>query len=291
MVHKEGRIRKIDSGFEVRVFGLDEKAAKRPRVNCLNQSEDPKDREYSIVFPSKKIYPPGQYNTAIREVLEGKNVLRLGFNGYSTIDEDRSKRWGVTTEAYESACMKLAYDVIRYLQSEFPGIDIRLVNGTSDIGVDRATNKVASKLNLPILGFSCPDFMIYALDDDKPVYVAKNREEYSDLFVRSLDVLVAANGAEMAFKHDMKASLEYFKHFIPVDVVSSISTTGGATAFGPDGKVENAVAAYAHLVHIMSQPFGGLASNSFDSIVDHVEAICKNVCRQKLEPQFAFPLK
>lgn len=280
-----GKIRKVKGGFEVTVRAPEE-PEKLEGVVCKNPRAPISQREYIKVFRNKRIYLPDQYDRAIREVLQGKNVLRLGFNGYSTIREDRAKRWGVTIDRYDAACAKLAFDVIQYLQGEFPGVDIRLVNGASDMGIDRSTNRVASELNIPILGFSCPNYMVHVKDDDAPVHVARDKDTYSDKFVESLDVLIAANGAETAYKHDMRAVLTYFKHFIPVDVVSAISTTGGVPALGPDGKVENAVKAYGYLVHIMGQ---GMVAKGFDRIADFTKRECRDVCRQQLEPSFAFP--
>lgn len=287
----EGKIRRTKEGFEVILRGLDKEQASLPGVVCLEPRAPFEERTYKKEFKKKRIFLPWQYHKSTKEILEGRNVLRLGFNGYSKIDNERAKRWGVTLESYEAACSKLAYDVIKYLQKEFPGINIRLVNGASDMGIDRATNRVAQELNLPILGFSCPRYMIWVKDDEMPVYVARGKNIYSNRFVESLDVLVAANGAETAYKHDMAAALTYFKQFIPVDVISAISSTGGVPAFGPNGQVENAVKAYDNLVHMMNQQIGsGAEEGSFDGIIKHVNGVCKKVCRQKLEPDFAFPI-
>lgn len=281
----EGSVRKITGGFEVRAKGLSD-VALPSGVVCQNPRAPVSERVYVKTFHNKRIFLPEQYDAAVREVLEGRNVIRLGFNGYSTIGEERARRWGVTLEAYEGACAKLAFDTIKYLQGEFPGVNIRLVNGASDMGIDRSTNNIAAELNIPILGFSCPSYMLHVQDDDTAVYVGQDKRTYSDRFVESLDILVAANGAETAYRHDMEAALIHFKHFVPVDVVSAISSTGGVPAFGQDGRVENAVKAYAHLVHMMGQ---GAAAGGFDGIAEFVKGVCKDVCRQKLEPTFAFP--
>lgn len=262
-----------------------------PGVRCLDPEAEEEKRIYEKVFIKKKVYLPGEYDQAVSEQLKGKDIVVLGMNGYSGLSDELCAAWGVKPGGYEAACAAILRSTTKLLQAKFPGVDIRFAHGASDLGVDRAIIEVANGLNRPQLGHSCPHFMFYVEDDDIPVYVAKDQAAYSLAFISSLDILIAANGRIQSFEHDIDAAFKKLKHVIPVNVLRSISTNGGPPAVGPDGKINDAVAAFEQHVHLVSQHFGSLnynSANMFPSLVEHVNVVVEHIGRQILSPDRAF---
>ncbi|MDD5649790.1 MAG: hypothetical protein PHF86_05120 [Candidatus Nanoarchaeia archaeon] len=236
-----------------------------------------------------KIYMPDEYTRAYNEVLSGEDVIVLGMNGFSTITPERCSEWGIQFGAYEAACEFLLSHAIEKLQHYFRGISIRLANGASDIGVDLAINNTAKKFGLPLLGHSCPKYLKYVREDiDIPIYVAQNQERYSNAFTDSLDILITANGGEVTFKADIDAAFNKAKHVIPIDILSSISTTGGPPAFDKNGKVLDAVKAFNERVHIIAMQINNAGADQWETIVDNCEKIITSISRKKLSAKRAF---
>lgn len=259
-----------------------------PGVTCLNPDAPPAERRYRKVFHHKRVYLPGEYDRAISEHLRGRDVVVLGMNGYSELTPEQCRAWGVRVGAYEAACAALLDATILALEQAFPGIDVRLVHGASDLGVDRAIVAVGRRRNRGMLGTSCPRFMFWVPDDDEAVYVAENQEAYADSFVRSLDILIAANGRLQAFKHDLNAAFLYLKYVIPVNVLRSISTTGGPPAIGPEGRIEDAVAAFEQRVFMVTAQLTGRSRDAWIDALAHTQRTVVSITRQLISPERAF---
>lgn len=256
-------------------------------VTCQNQEAPDDQRVYTKTFRKKPIYMPHEYARAVRENLKGKDVVVLGMNGYSSLTVQKCREWGVQPGSYEAACAGLLETVVNEIKDAYPGVDVRVAHGASDLGVDGVIVSVANKLNLKQLGHSCPRFMFYVNDDDIPVYVGKTQVDYANSFIDSLDVLVAANGREQAFKHDINAVFDKGKHVIPVNVLRSISTTGGPPALNADGKIEDAVAYFEQRVHLMYRALHG-SGDPFRDIVNHVAGEVRQISRLLISPARAF---
>jgi hypothetical protein len=286
-ITREGLItRQPDGSHVVMVKGASYVAA-LAGVSCINPDAAEEERVYSKTFTKKPIYMPHEYERATREILKGTDVIVLGMNGYSSLTSQKCREWGVAPGAYEAACAAILESVIIELEKSYPGVDIRLAHGASELGVDGVILKVAAKLNKRQLGHSCPRFMFYVQDDDVPVYVAKTQVDYANAFIDSLAVLVAANGREQAFKHDINAVFDKGKHVIPVNVLRSISTTGGPPALNADGKIEDAVAYFEQRVHLMYHAFSG-TGDPFRDIVNHVIGQVSQISRLLISPERGF---
>lgn len=287
-IRDSGEIKRTQERVIVRIKGK-ENVLQIPGVRCINPNDALEERIYEKVFIQTPIYLPNEYDKAIKEVLRnGKDIVVIGMNGYSVLNEEQCKAWGVKPGAYEAACESLLYGVTKLLIEKYNGIDIRFAHGASDLGVDKAIVKVATRLNRPQLGHSCPHFMFYVEDNGIPVYVGKDQPEYADSFVESLDILIAANGRLQAFKHDINAAFLKLKHIIPVNILKSISETGGPPAIGPDGKIEDAVAAFDQRVHLMATRLGYTKPDKFNELVYHVEETVVALCRNLISPSRAF---
>jgi hypothetical protein len=285
-IEQNGIIERDADGWIVKVKGKPY-VADQKGVTCENPDAKPEDQIHVKRFVNKRIYLSSQYDQAVKEVLSGIDVIVLGMNGYSALSKETCLAWGVKPGAYEAACIGVLKSVYASLMSTFPNIDIRFADGASNVGVDHALISVAKELNRPHLGHSCPKFMFYVEDDDMPVFVADTQEEYAERFIDSLQILIAANGRMQAFEHDIMAVFKKLKHVVPVNVLRSISTTGGPPAIGPNGKIEDAVAAFEQRVHLAHQ----MVYSHRDPYRDMVGHICETtaaIVRPLLSPERAF---
>ncbi len=244
------------------------------------------------IFTHKPIFFPNQYKQAKETYLVGNDVIVIGMNGYSLLTDQTCREWGVRPGAYEAACERLLRDIISHLWEVFPGVDIRLVHGASNMGIDNVIMRVAGNdgLNITQLGHSCPEFMMYVEDDDVPVYVAKNKEAYADAFINSLDILIAANGRAHAFVHDIDAAFKKLKYVIPVNILKAISTNGGPPAMDRDGNIEDAVAAFEERVFMVSAQLGQTPKQSWQHINTTIRNTMEEIVRSQISPRRAFGL-
>lgn len=283
----EGTIARQDDGsFIVKVKGATHLAS-MAEVACENPDAAEGDRIYTRVFHKKPIYLPHEYDRAYNEVLRGNDVVVLGMNGYSALSDAKCREYGVRPGAYEAACAGILDRVINDLEQSYPGIKVRIAHGASTMGVDRVQIEVATQRNLNQLGHSCPKFMFYVPDDDVPVYVAASQVEYSNAFVDSLQILIAANGREQAFRHDIDAVFTKLRHLIPINVLRAISTNGGPPAINADGKIEDAVAAFEQRMHLAAH-LTVSSGDLFADAVAHATKQTRAIARNLLSPQRAF---
>jgi len=290
---KTGIIERCDKGTVVRVQGKGYLLS-QPGVVCENPEASEGERIYSKLFadPEKRIYLPGEYDLAVAEVLArgpaAKNVLRVGANGYSDLSLERCRAWGIKPGSYQEACFGLLLSMYEALCRDYPGVDVRFVHGASNVGIDKVLIALANKFERPQLGHSCPGFMFYVDPNDKvPVYCAATKEDYADAFIRSLDVLVACNGGEQAFVHDISSMFRHKRHLIPVNILRSISDNGGPPAVDADGKIVDAVAAFEQHVHMMGHAVYE-AADPYIALVSHVCDETSILARRMLSPTLAF---
>ncbi len=244
---------------------------------------------YRKVFSNKEFYTADQYEKAIRDHLVGTYVIVLGMNGYSVLSPEKCRAWGVAYRAYGAACKRMMVSTGRAMMQEFAGVDPRIVHGASDMEVDRAAIGAAKILKRNQLGFSCPKFVFYVKDGDGvPVFVARTQDEYSLAFIRSLDILIAANGRMQAFQHDIDAAFKYLKHVIPVNVLKTLSTTGGPPAINEKGEIEDAVAAFEQRVHLIATRYGYGRSDAYKEMLNYLNETVVGISRKLLSPELAF---
>jgi len=272
-------------------------AASMPGVLCLNPDEPKEDdRIYQKTFTQKPIYLPDSYDEFKGIYLSNEDSFILSMNGYSSINAEQCRRYGIQKGSYDAACEAVLAKAIAHCRSEFTGAKIQLIYGASDMGVDAAIEKVAKRFNLDIVGFSCPEYMLYVKDDKIPVFVGKNDDDYGDYYIKSLDLLIATGGREHALKHDVSATCIYGKRVHFVDILNSLSSTGGvpATIINAEGKVviDNAAAAFGKNISFFNRedavahvPTGG---DRWDAIFTNVNSVATEVCRSKMSPEKKF---
>jgi hypothetical protein len=217
-------------------------------------------------------------------------------NGYTSISEEQARRYGIVIGAYEQACKAILNHIVRHIKEKFDKTELKLIHGATYLGVDGAIQDVANEHNIIPLGFSCPRYMLYVEDDNIPVYVGADREEYSNRFIQTLDLLVATGGREQALQHDVLAACIFNKRIHFIDVLNSLSTTGGvpATVTDEEGRtrVDNAAAVMGKNLSFFSYKdtirTGYIEGDIWDAIFSNVRGIASEVCRQKMSPQRKF---
>ncbi len=294
-ITREGVVERTAYGFVVRVqnpkvdMGI-------PDVFCENPGEPEDKCIHRKQFTKKHIFLASEFSAATEAIISGLDIFVLSMNGYSQISEAQCRQYGFKLGAYEESCAATLRSVIKGLRKSFRGASIRMTSGASELGVDLAIERVAKEFNIPCLGFSCPRYMLYVNDDERPVYVANTEEEYADTYISSLDLLIATGGREQALKHDVAAACIYNKRIHFIDLLSALSTTGGvpATTKGPDGiiRVENAARAFGTNISffsregaIRSTPAGG---DLWNSIFRDARLVAKQVCRNKMSAERMF---
>lgn len=289
---EEGEIKRTSEGVLVRALGgahlLDQ-----PGVECENPDVPEGERIYRKLFVHRQIFLPGEFDAA-QAFLGGNDVIRLGATGYSTIKDEQLAEWGLRRGAYEAAVKGLIMAQTRFIWEHFEGAQVKLCDGASYMGVDQAMIEAGKALNLNRLGHSCPKFMFYVHDDSEdqtPIYVASTQAEYSTAFVTNCDILLSVGGRLQALEHDITAGIKlgYMgKAVVPINLLEAICDHGGPPAWGADGSVQDATAAYTKTVFPIPMAAATGGADMYDLIRQHVCAVAGNLCRRKLSPDRAY---
>lgn len=291
---KDGIIFRQEGNVVVQVLGA--KGSLEYGALCINVDEPESKRIYQKTFYKKPIYLPTEYSSFSKDHLSFPDNFVLTMNGYSRINQESCLRYGIKSGQYESACEAILKNAIRHLRTKFDGARLQVTYGASDMGVDMAIEKVARYFNIDLLGFSCPEYMLYVKDDEIPVFVANNSDEYADYYIRSSDLLITTGGREQALKHDVLAACIYNKRVHFVDVLNNLSSTGGvpATIEGQDGKVrvDNAAAAFGRNISFFNRDNATAQTPSngdrWDAVFNNINAVATEVCRYKMSPDRMF---
>lgn len=280
MVSTEGYIRQHGQTWWVWV------RAKAGRFT-FTQITDP-DGNGNVVYVRQFLKKPIflDLNEAKRQVFGNDHIFLIGATGYTDLDEKTCRTWGIQPGAYELAAERMITDLIRSLQLKFPGVRVGLVDGAAQLGIDKAVIATAEKNMIPHLGFTCPRYLMYVEDDQMPVFCGQSKTEYLDRFVQTLHVLLGMNGRATAFEHDMRAAILYRKGLILINILKSISLTGGPVAYTEDGSINDALSAFQTVVRNLSH----LPSESFDALTDRVTGEVIDLARLVLPPRIGFNL-
>lgn len=293
---QDGKVTRLkDNSIEVSVLN-EPGALGFDGVICKNPSAPEEKRVYAKRFHNRKIYAPEEYDAFISENLCGKNLFVMSINGYSRITPEQCRRYGVKEGDYEAACTALGRSMIKHLKSKFKSAQFAFTYGASYMGVDKAVEEVAKEFGTPLVGLSCPRYMLYAQDNDIPVYVSKNRDLYSDNYIKTLDLLITTGGREQTLKHDVMAACLYNKNIHFVDILNSLSASGGVPATITDEhgrvRVDNAAAAMGRNITFFTRqeaisliPADG---DIWDAIFSNANRIATGVCRQKMPHEYKF---
>jgi hypothetical protein len=264
-------------------------------ASCVNPKDPEEQRVYRRIFKHKPIYLPEEYDLAVSKHISAKYAFTISMNGYSKITNEQCNAYGIKPGAYEEACKAILRQTIYSLRHEFKKTHIKLTYGASDVGVDKAIEQVGREFGMAPLGFSCARYLLYCKDDEIPVWVGANREEYADCYIQSLDLLVTTGGREQALKHDILCACIFQKRIHFVDVLGILSNTGGVPAVTiKDGKpqINNAAAAFGKFISFYGieqatseRPIGG---DRWNAVFANVKSVATDVCRRIMPSEAMF---
>ncbi len=296
-VGKDGLIRRLaDNTHEVYVWSNGDLSAQGAEIVSKG---DPISL-WRKVFRHKKIYLPAEREQAFLTHLRSQpNSFALSMNGYSSITPAMQDQYGIDAGAYEAACEALLRAVIGRVRKKFPSANVVITDGASAMGIDEATMRAADSLGITTLGFSCPEFMFYVIDDDRPVHVSKSIKEYAENYIRPLHLLITTGGRQHSLHSDIT---ECIKHGVRIHFVNIISGVAAvpvpATVSNGNGsrRVENACAAFGELISFT--PIGHKGAETdldvddwFDAIVDDVSGVAINECRRRMPVSHRFQVQ
>lgn len=258
-------------------------------AKCRNPKDPDEQHTYEKTFRYKTIYMPGEAEAARRVLNFGQpDTIVLGMTGYSNIKKSDLVAWGIQPGAYEAACGELMANMVQSIWQAFPGAHVAIADGASDVGVDLGVVQAATALGVPHLGHSCPFYMFFVNDDDSDaVYVADTIEAYSDQFIDDLNILVSVGGREQAFIHDIHAVFLKRKKYYNINLIRSISTNHGSPpAYGPDGSIQNANAAFEETLRMFQTETELI--EPYDELLKWIRRVMTRDVRNMLRPATAF---
>ncbi|HEY9777496.1 MAG TPA: hypothetical protein V6C81_27280 [Planktothrix sp.] len=228
-----------------RRFGKDKEMPER--VLCLNPEKAVEEQIIEFRFRKNMIYTQEQRQEAVRAKFAERNCMVVGPTGYS---DAKAALHHLQNLDYEYAVKGIFSQMVRSLKARIRGLQFGLTNGSSDLGVDMAINLLAEEESIPLLGFSCPEFMLYVKDTGMSIVVCKNQTEYSKNFVETPDVLIALNGRRQAFDMDILGMIGHYKPVIMLDLMRALAGVSKGASLGPNGSVEDAVGLFLSLLKV-----------------------------------------
>lgn len=281
-------LRRDGKAVVVSVTGDRAKLLETPGVICINPEVPEAERVYQKRFDNRRIFFPDEENLA-QTALAGRNVIRIGMTGYSSITDEDCAAWGIKVGAYDVACGAILTKMVMHLRENFPGCRIKVVHGASNMGIDKVIIEVAKRLNLDMVGFNCLEWLFYVKDDDDfPVYVASNKAQYADAFIRNLDILLSAGGRIQALEHDMLAAIKYNKRLIILNLLKTLSANGGPPARDGAGRILDASAAFEQCIFSDSSVSYKRMGDPFGDLLERVKGTSVQLARHLLSPEEAY---
>jgi len=289
-VSRDGRIRKEGNEYIIEV--VDSAGSLDFGAECINKQAPPEERIYQKVFKNKRIFLPNEYNKAM-ELLKNDAGFIFSLNGYSSLKLEWLNKYGITPGAYEDTCTEISYTIIDRLRQTMPKSRLFMIDGASDMGIDKVIADVAFEQNITRLSFSCPEYMLYVVDDHNPVFVANTKAEYANYYIKSLDLLISTGGRKQALEHDVSAACIYQKRIHFADVMNILSNGRvPATIVGEDGEIviENAAAAFGSNISYFSYNDAVTVSNTsnsgdrFEALFENIAKVATDVCRRRMPP-------
>lgn len=198
----------------------------------------------------------------------------FGMSGYSNVDWKRCDELGIKLGQYEYSVVGLMRRAIGTMRQRISSVRPGIVYGSCELGVDLAIGKVAEQDNIPLLGTSCLSYLWYV--DNKPagptILVARTKQEYNELYVGLLDLLLAANGGQVSYDMDIHAATKRFIPVIPVDVLGMLGSKVSAFIVNSDGvrKVNDAVGAIESTIRMLDWRNVG-----FSHVTDRFEEVSR----------------
>lgn len=243
-----------------------------------------------------KRFPTGRFLATAEEITNRMTIFRegcdfvCGMSGYSALNADRCAELNIREGDYEAAVMGLMVSAINRIHRLLPQTRLGLVYGSSAMGVDLAIEKVAKEKNIPLIGFTCLEYLWYVDNSFAGPYicVTKSKKDYCESYVHSCDLLMASNGGEVSYKMDIIAATKALIPVLPINVIGMLGAS--VPAFRPNGSVNDAVGALLHVLRLINLNCGhGLAEDKFSEVANDFANAVLGRAREVVPPQYAFP--
>lgn len=255
-IPSDGYVERLENGRVLVVTKGEVYATNFPGVQCLNPDHaHDEGKVFYKIFEKNRVFTPDEYEEAVRQLKPEPNVVIISMNGFSRIKPDDLVLWGIDEGEYEHACLELFNSIVKSVRGRFRGVNVKLIDGGSDIGIDKVLRQSKRDNGLESLSFSCPNWSLYVPDDGRNLFIAQSSDEYAERYIQSVDCLIATGGREQAFKHDIYAAIKYGKYITFVNVLGALVRNGGVPAVQkmPDGtnKIQNAAAAMEQFIAVV----------------------------------------
>ncbi|MBI2473691.1 hypothetical protein HYV70_04020 [Candidatus Uhrbacteria bacterium] len=276
-VPREGHIyRDSDGSVVVTVQGDKRHKIEQLRnLQCLTPDYEPRLQIWERRFFTRRLYLPGEYEAARAHLYPSPETLVLAANGYTDFVQAPGTP---SQQEYVDWSQEMIEGLILTLRQKVPNMGISLVQGSILQGIDQAIIQAGLRLEVPMLGFSCPSWM-FGFDDDEeafPIFVGKDPQEYSRFFAHDPDVLLTFNGSDQCFREAVRM-LERGKLVFPVDILDLISRGNGPASFNPDGGMTNASRVLNRLVRLEDRPFSTNCQNRQDRLKKWIDRVATSI--------------
>lgn len=242
------------------------------------------------LFPGDRFkITPDEIQAVIAQHRTGRDVIVLGFSGYSVLNAARCEALHIRLGEYEAACVGMFAASINGVRTKVYNPDVRIIYGSSDTGVDRVIEDVATRINCPLIGISCPEYLWWVNAEKGPIIcVTPDKQEYCDTYIQGLDILFAANGGPVSYDMDIRAATHFAKRVIVVDVLRTLGAR--IQGFDKDNNVLDAAAAIQERLALISagDEWVQRENDPYEAMKDRLVTRVISYARQLVSPTRAY---
>lgn len=218
----------------------------------------------------------------------------FGMSGYSNVNQKRCNELGIKLGQYEYSVAGLMKRAIGTMRQRISSVRPGIVYGSSEMGVDLAIGGVAEQDNIPLLGTSCLAYLWYV--NNKPegpaILITKTKQEYNEMYVGLLDLLLAANGGQVSYDMDIHAATRRMIPVVPVDVLAMLGSKAPAFVTDSHGnrKVNDAVGALIYTWRLLDWTSAGFshAKDRFEEVSKQFSDAVVAAAREVAPARYSF---
>lgn len=272
-------------------------------LSVLARGKEGLEKEAGVVRVGdllEKRYPASRFHfekndmKKVIELFRSQCDFSFGMSGYSNVDQKRCNELGIKLGQYEYSVAGLMKRAIGTMRQRISSVRPGIVYGSSEMGVDLAIGGVAEQDNIPLLGTSCLAYLWYV--NNKPVgpniLIARTKQEYNELYVGLIDLLLAANGGQVSYDMDIHAATRRMIPVVPVDVLSMLGSKVPAFIVDSSGgrKVNDAVGALIYTWRLLDWTSAGFshAKDRFEEVSKQFSDAVVAAAREVAPAKYSF---
>ena len=175
-------------------------------------------------FPRSRFHATKKDITARLRTFHESCDFVSGMSGLSVLDAARCAELDIRLGDYEAGVVGLMTSAVNRVRSQLPKVRYGLVYGSSAMGVDLSIEQVAKEQNIPLVGFTCLEYLWYVSNKVKGphICVLPTKDAYCKHYVHNCDLLMASNGGQVSYKKDIIAATEALIPVLPIDVIGML---------------------------------------------------------------------